>query len=192
MARRGTPWTKIYSSTVHNLPKQIRSRVGLTRSELAKACTHGLAGNKKDNITVIYTPWSNLKKDGSMATGQVGFKDNKKVCSSDFFGIACSPTQLSCSHASVTSAEIFKFKYPLPMQPTNRPTTIGQENTCRAATQPHRQPPEQDQSREAPRPPPGARGQTTRASQSRPSSATAAPEGGEARGAGSQEEGLGA
>jgi hypothetical protein len=36
-------------------------------------------GNKKDNITVIYTPWSNLKKDGSMAVGQVGFKDNKAV-----------------------------------------------------------------------------------------------------------------
>jgi phage protein D len=36
-------------------------------------------GNKKDNITIIYTPWSNLKKDGSMAVGQVSFKDNKKV-----------------------------------------------------------------------------------------------------------------
>ncbi len=36
-------------------------------------------GNKKDNITVIYTPWSNLKKDGSMAVGQVSFKDQKKV-----------------------------------------------------------------------------------------------------------------
>lgn len=36
-------------------------------------------GNKKDNITVIYTPWSNLKKDGSMAAGQVGFKNNKLV-----------------------------------------------------------------------------------------------------------------
>lgn len=36
-------------------------------------------GNKKDNITVIYTPWSNLKKDGSMAVGQVGFKDQRKV-----------------------------------------------------------------------------------------------------------------
>lgn len=36
-------------------------------------------GNKKDNVTVIYTPWSNLKKDGSMAVGQVGFKDFKKV-----------------------------------------------------------------------------------------------------------------
>ncbi|KAJ9669387.1 hypothetical protein H2201_000254 [Coniosporium apollinis] len=29
------------------------------------------AGNKKDNITVIYTPWSNLKKDGSMAVKKI-------------------------------------------------------------------------------------------------------------------------
>ncbi len=36
-------------------------------------------GNKKDNITIIYTPWSNLRKDGSMAVGQVSFKDEKKV-----------------------------------------------------------------------------------------------------------------
>lgn len=36
-------------------------------------------GNKKDNVTIIYTPWSNLKKDGSMAVGQVGFKDPRKV-----------------------------------------------------------------------------------------------------------------
>ena len=42
-----------------------------------KAKSH--PGNKKDNIAVIYTPWSNLKKDGSMATGQVGFKDQRKV-----------------------------------------------------------------------------------------------------------------
>lgn len=37
-------------------------------------------GNKKDNVTIIYTPWANLKKDASMATGQVSFKDPKKVC----------------------------------------------------------------------------------------------------------------
>ena len=35
------------------------------------------AGNKKDNVTVIYTPWSNLRKDASMATGQVSFHDPK-------------------------------------------------------------------------------------------------------------------
>lgn len=36
-------------------------------------------GNKKDNITIIYTPWSNLYKDGSMATGQVSFHNPKLV-----------------------------------------------------------------------------------------------------------------
>jgi long-subunit acyl-CoA synthetase (AMP-forming) len=36
-------------------------------------------GNKKDNVTIIYTPWSNLKKDASMATGQVSFHDQKMV-----------------------------------------------------------------------------------------------------------------
>lgn len=46
-------------------------------AQLTKA--NSIEGNKKDNITVIYTPWSNLKKDGSMAAGQVSFHDNKKV-----------------------------------------------------------------------------------------------------------------
>ena len=46
-------------------------------AQLTKA--NSIEGNKKDNITVIYTPWSNLKKDGSMATGQVSFHDHKKV-----------------------------------------------------------------------------------------------------------------
>ncbi|KAI9166434.1 Coiled-coil domain-containing 25 [Paramyrothecium foliicola] len=46
-------------------------------AQLTKA--NSIEGNKKDNITVIYTPWSNLKKDGSMDVGQVSFKDHKKV-----------------------------------------------------------------------------------------------------------------
>ncbi|EGP92157.1 uncharacterized protein MYCGRDRAFT_98662 [Zymoseptoria tritici IPO323] len=46
-------------------------------AQLTKA--NSIEGNKKDNITVIYTPWSNLKKTGAMATGQVGFFDQKKV-----------------------------------------------------------------------------------------------------------------
>lgn len=46
-------------------------------AQLTKA--NSIEGNKKDNVTVIYTPWSNLKKSGDMATGQVGFKDNKLV-----------------------------------------------------------------------------------------------------------------
>jgi len=36
-------------------------------------------GNKKDNIQVIYTPWSNLKKTGDMATGQVSFHKSHLV-----------------------------------------------------------------------------------------------------------------
>lgn len=46
-------------------------------AQLTKA--NSIEGNKKDNVTVIYTPWNNLKKDGSMATGQVGFKNDKQV-----------------------------------------------------------------------------------------------------------------
>ncbi|KAK3704253.1 hypothetical protein LTR37_013927 [Vermiconidia calcicola] len=46
-------------------------------AQLTKA--NSIDGNKKDNITVIYTPWSNLKKSGDMATGQVGFRDQKLV-----------------------------------------------------------------------------------------------------------------
>ncbi|KAK2601968.1 hypothetical protein QQS21_004481 [Conoideocrella luteorostrata] len=46
-------------------------------AQLTKA--NSIEGNKKDNITIIYTPWSNLKKDGSMDVGQVSFKDPRKV-----------------------------------------------------------------------------------------------------------------
>ncbi|KAI5778210.1 hypothetical protein EDC01DRAFT_674661 [Geopyxis carbonaria] len=46
-------------------------------AQLTKA--NSIEGNKKDNINIVYTPWSNLKKDGSMAVGQVGFKDQRKV-----------------------------------------------------------------------------------------------------------------
>ncbi|KAI9670704.1 MAG: hypothetical protein M1831_005924 [Alyxoria varia] len=46
-------------------------------AQLTKA--NSIEGNKKDNVTIIYTPWSNLKKDGSMAVGQVSFRDQKKV-----------------------------------------------------------------------------------------------------------------
>jgi hypothetical protein len=36
-------------------------------------------GNKKSNLTILYTPWSNLKKDGSMETGQVTFHKQNLV-----------------------------------------------------------------------------------------------------------------
>ncbi|TKA24946.1 hypothetical protein B0A50_06044 [Salinomyces thailandicus] len=47
-------------------------------------CAHltaanSIAGSKQPHVTVVYTPWANLRKDGSMAVGQVGFKDSKMV-----------------------------------------------------------------------------------------------------------------
>ncbi|ORY74872.1 hypothetical protein BCR37DRAFT_395720 [Protomyces lactucae-debilis] len=46
-------------------------------AQLTKA--NSIEGCKKDNVTIIYTPWSNLKKDGSMTDGQVGFHRDKVV-----------------------------------------------------------------------------------------------------------------
>ncbi|KAH8801948.1 cytoplasmic protein [Flagelloscypha sp. PMI_526] len=46
-------------------------------AQLVKA--NSIEGNKKDNLTVIYTPADNLKKTGDMAVGQVSFHSDKKV-----------------------------------------------------------------------------------------------------------------
>ncbi|KAJ1916095.1 hypothetical protein H4219_003966 [Mycoemilia scoparia] len=46
-------------------------------AQLVKA--NSIEGNKKQNISIIYTPWSNLLKSGDMATGQVSFHNTKKV-----------------------------------------------------------------------------------------------------------------
>ncbi|KAF9517291.1 hypothetical protein BS47DRAFT_1483482 [Hydnum rufescens UP504] len=46
-------------------------------AQLVKA--NSIEGNKKNNVTVIYTPWANLRKTGDMATGQVSFHKDDKV-----------------------------------------------------------------------------------------------------------------
>ncbi|KAJ8521716.1 hypothetical protein ONZ45_g1648 [Pleurotus djamor] len=50
-------------------------------AQLVKA--NSIEGNKKDNLTIIYTPADNLKvcikKTGDMAVGQVSFHSDKKV-----------------------------------------------------------------------------------------------------------------
>lgn len=56
-----------------NIPELILKDIG----QLTKA--NSILGNKKDNITVIYTPWSNLKKDASMEAGAVSFHNDKLV-----------------------------------------------------------------------------------------------------------------
>lgn len=38
-----------------------------------------IEGCKKSSVVVIYTPWSNLRKEGSMAVGQVSFHSEKLV-----------------------------------------------------------------------------------------------------------------
>jgi hypothetical protein len=45
--------------------------------QLVKA--NSIEGNKKNNISIIYTPASNLKKTGDMAVGQVSFHKDKLV-----------------------------------------------------------------------------------------------------------------
>lgn len=46
-------------------------------AQLVKA--NSIEGNKKNNITIIYTPWSNIKKQGDMAIGSVTFHNDRKV-----------------------------------------------------------------------------------------------------------------
>jgi membrane-associated phospholipid phosphatase len=41
------------------------------------------AGNKKDKLDIVYTPWENLKKTASMEVGQVGFFNDKLVRTAD-------------------------------------------------------------------------------------------------------------
>ncbi|KAI4164583.1 MAG: hypothetical protein LQ342_001896 [Letrouitia transgressa] len=53
-------------------PKLIEDCVQLTKA-------NSIEGNKKDNVSVIYTPWANLQKAASMAVGQVGFHDPKQT-----------------------------------------------------------------------------------------------------------------
>ncbi|KAK8917193.1 Coiled-coil domain-containing protein 25 [Metarhizium anisopliae] len=64
----------------------LRMREGQTWDALPDALLADLAQLTKansiegtDNVAVIYTPWSNLRKDGSMDVGQVSFKDARKV-----------------------------------------------------------------------------------------------------------------
>ncbi|CAI8599811.1 unnamed protein product [Vicia faba] len=46
-------------------------------AQLVKA--NSIQGNKVNNVDVVYTPWSNLKKTASMDVGQVGFHNGKMV-----------------------------------------------------------------------------------------------------------------
>ncbi|PVU94989.1 hypothetical protein BB561_002128 [Smittium simulii] len=59
--------------TWDNIPEALLQDI----AQLTKA--NSIQGNKQDNVTIIYTPWSNLRKNQSMDTGQVSFKSEKLV-----------------------------------------------------------------------------------------------------------------
>ncbi|PFH54012.1 hypothetical protein AMATHDRAFT_53745, partial [Amanita thiersii Skay4041] len=56
-----------------NIPQALLIDCG----QLVKA--NSIEGNKKDDLTIIYTPADNLKKTGDMAVGQVSFYNDKRV-----------------------------------------------------------------------------------------------------------------
>lgn len=55
----------------------IPEKVLIDCCQLVKA--NSIEGNKKNNLTIIYTPAANLKKTGDMAVGQVSFHKDKLV-----------------------------------------------------------------------------------------------------------------
>jgi hypothetical protein len=77
----GDDWTSITPALLEDCAQltKANSIEGKSQAESLKHWLMALPGNKKDNVTIIYTPWSNLRKDASMATGQVSFHDQKNV-----------------------------------------------------------------------------------------------------------------
>ncbi|CEH15572.1 Predicted coiled-coil protein [Ceraceosorus bombacis] len=55
------------------IPKALLEDIG----QLTKA--NSIEGNKKQTVTIIYTPWSNVKKTGDLATGAVQFHNDRIV-----------------------------------------------------------------------------------------------------------------
>jgi NFACT protein RNA binding domain len=77
----GDTWTAIPQDLLEDCAQLTKANSidGKTRALTDRVAADVVAGNKKDNVTIIYTPWSNLRKDASMATGQVSFHDHKLV-----------------------------------------------------------------------------------------------------------------
>ncbi|KAK8791020.1 hypothetical protein WA158_005651 [Blastocystis sp. Blastoise] len=59
--------------TIDNMPQELIDDC----CQLVKA--NSIEGCKASQVTIVYTPWDNLNKRPDMATGQIGFHDNKKV-----------------------------------------------------------------------------------------------------------------
>ncbi|XP_053314439.1 coiled-coil domain-containing protein 25 [Spea bombifrons] len=59
--------------TIEDIPKDVLTDC----AQLVKA--NSIQGCKMNNINVVYTPWSNLRKTGDMDVGQIGFHRQKDV-----------------------------------------------------------------------------------------------------------------
>ena len=60
-------------STIESIPYEVI----MDCAHLTKA--NSIQGCKENNVSIVYTPWANLKKSGDMDVGQVGFHNNKEV-----------------------------------------------------------------------------------------------------------------
>ncbi|KFQ24751.1 Coiled-coil domain-containing protein 25, partial [Mesitornis unicolor] len=59
--------------TVEDIPKEVL----IDCAHLVKA--NSIQGCKMNNVNVVYTPWTNLKKTADMDVGQIGFHRQKDV-----------------------------------------------------------------------------------------------------------------
>lgn len=62
-----------FGQTWDSIPEGVLTDI----AQLTKA--NSIEGSKKNNVTIIYTPWANLQKTGAMETGQVSFFNHKQV-----------------------------------------------------------------------------------------------------------------
>nr|CAD7426861.1 unnamed protein product [Timema monikensis] len=63
----------IQGQTIHDIPKEVLDDA----AQLVKA--NSIQGNKMNDIDVVYTMWSNLKKTDGMEAGQVSFHEDKEA-----------------------------------------------------------------------------------------------------------------
>eukprot|EP01123_Difflugia_compressa_P007824 TRINITY_DN2180_c0_g1_i1.p1 TRINITY_DN2180_c0_g1~~TRINITY_DN2180_c0_g1_i1.p1 ORF type:complete len:209 (-),score=46.14 TRINITY_DN2180_c0_g1_i1:85-711(-) len=60
-------------NTIDDIPEEVLEDC----TQLVKQ--NSIQGCKQNNVSIVYTPWSNLKKTQGMEVGQVGFHDQKLV-----------------------------------------------------------------------------------------------------------------
>jgi len=96
---RGTPFPRSCSMNAANWSRRIALKVRVTSLSLFSLSLFSFLfvwwidnisliafflffffkGCKLNDVNIVYTPWSNLKKTGDMVVGQVGFFSNKQV-----------------------------------------------------------------------------------------------------------------